>query len=59
MRWQTESVMQHKEWFYRMWLSKGFTVVDQCKSFCISTRTAIIKLMLIEILRKIALSPSQ
>jgi len=39
MGWQTESVMQQKERFIRMWLSNDFTVVGLCKSFGISTRT--------------------
>ena len=39
MSWQTESVMQQKERFIRMWLSNDFTVVGLCKSFGISTRT--------------------
>ena len=39
MSWQTESVMEQKERFIRMWLSKDFTVVGLCKSFGITTRT--------------------
>ena len=39
MSWQTESVMEQKERFIRMWLSKKFTVTGLCKSFGISTRT--------------------
>ncbi len=39
MSWQKESVMDQKERFIRMWLSKDFTVTGLCKSFGISTRT--------------------
>lgn len=39
MSWQTESVMEQKERFIRMWLSKDFTVRGLCAKFNISTRT--------------------
>jgi len=39
MSWQIESVMEQKERFIRMWLSKDFTVSGLCKSFGISRRT--------------------
>ena len=39
MSWQTESVMEQKERFIRMWLSNDFTFKGLCESFRISTRT--------------------
>lgn len=39
MSWQTESVMQQKERFIRMWLSGDFTMTGLCKSFSISRTT--------------------
>lgn len=39
MSWQTESVMQQKERFIRMWLSQEFTVSSLCESFGISRTT--------------------
>jgi transposase InsO family protein len=39
MSWQTESVMDQKERFIRMWLSQDFTFRGLCQSFGISTRS--------------------
>jgi len=39
MSWQTESVMEQKERFIRMWLSNDFTFKGLCESFRTSTRT--------------------
>lgn len=40
MSWQTESVMEQKERFIRMWLSQDFTISGLCRSFGISRTTA-------------------
>jgi len=39
MSWQTESVMEQKEKFIRMWLSHEYTVSGLCKNFRISRVT--------------------
>jgi transposase InsO family protein len=39
MSWQTESIMDQKERFIRMWLSNDFTIIGLCKSFGISRTT--------------------
>jgi len=39
MAWQTESVMEQKIRFIKMWLTNDFYVTELCKSFGISTRT--------------------